>query len=75
MMQEFDFATGSGVDTVTGFQLGTDLLVFHVADLTQFTDLTISGNASQTQVDFGTGTIFLLGVDIASFSASDVVFL
>ena len=75
MMQEFHFATGSGVDTVTDFQLGTDLLVFHVADLTQFADLTISGNASQTQVDFGTSTIFLLGVEIASFSASDVVFL
>ena len=74
---QFAFATGWGNDTVTGFDDGVDLIRFDSTaggGLDDFADLTISGDATQTLITFGTDSILISGLDRADFTAGDVTF-
>lgn len=73
----FAFATGWGADSITGFTDDGDVIRFDSTagvGLDDFTDLTITGNATQTLITFGTDTILLDGLDVALFTAADVQF-
>ncbi len=77
VLTQFVFSTGWGNDTVTGFEDGADTIRFDGtagAGLDEFTDVAISGNATQTLITFGADTILLSGLDIALFTAADVTF-
>ena len=45
-----------------------------IAGLEGFADLTLGGDATRTLITFGSDTILLEGLDVALFSAADVVF-
>lgn len=70
----FIFDAGWGDDTVNGFVDGSDLIELHATGATVFADLTVTGNSTQTQILFGANLILLSGLDLADFSAVDVVF-
>ena len=75
---DFVFGPDWGNDTITGFDGVVDDIVFSGTDaigLKEFSHLTISGNATETLVSFGTNSITLVGFDVANFNGGDVVFL
>lgn len=72
----FAFTAGWGDDTITNFHDTEDLLVFSGTvgvGLDQFADLVVTGDATFTLVTFGTESIRIEGLDIANFSAADVL--
>ena len=76
--QSFVFNTGWGIDTVENFNDGDDRIRFSgtaSAGLDAFGDLTVSGGAGFTQIDFGGNRITLTGFDVADFSSADVIFV
>jgi len=70
----FVFDAHWGDDSVTGFLDGIDRIDLHATGATVFADLTVSGDATQTLVQFGTDSFVLAGLDVANFTAADVVF-
>ena len=74
ILTTFVFDANWGLDTVTGFLDGTDLIEFHATGADQFADLTVTGDALHTLIHFGLNRITLDGIDVANFTASDVLF-
>jgi len=69
----FVFAPGGGDDRITDFQPGEDRIRLTGAGL-GFDDLSITSAPGGAEVDYGSGTILLDGVDPAELSASDFLF-
>lgn len=69
----FDAAWGD--DSISGFNDGTDLLRFQSTGATQFSDLTVSGGVDFTDISFGADSIRIDGLNVADFSAADVIFI
>lgn len=73
----FVFSSLWGSDTVSGFDDGIDVIVFDAtaaAGLDSFDDLTVTGDATQSILTFGSDSITLTGVNIADFTNADVIF-
>jgi len=82
--EDFIFDLGWGHDTITNFDLsgvtarGFDRIQFRGtvgAGLDDITDLTITGDALHTVLAFGTDSITILGLDVASFTATNLSFV
>ncbi|MBU1213177.1 MAG: VCBS domain-containing protein [Alphaproteobacteria bacterium] len=76
-IDSFIFLGSDGDDTITDFTIGEDVLVFEdtvgvfsLADVVLSND--INGNAV---VDYGTGTITLLGIDSADLTDSEISYI
>lgn len=63
-----------GDDSLTGFLDGVDLIEFHAAGATTFADLTVSGDATQTLIAFGSDSLLISGLNVADLTAADVLF-
>lgn len=70
----FVFDAAWGDDSISNFNDGVDLIVLHATGATSFADLTVSGGADFTDVSFGLDSIHIAGLDVANFSAADVIF-
>jgi Ca2+-binding RTX toxin-like protein len=69
----FVFAPQDGHDRITDFTPGEDLIRL-TAGVSGLWDLTLSATANGTLIDYGTGTIELLGLWPASLEAGDFLF-
>ena len=70
----FVFGTNSGHDTITDFEIGTDLIVLRHLD--DFDDVApeISDSADGAKIDFGATSITLTGINAADLGADDFLF-
>ena len=85
MPEHFIFDAGWGHDVIHNFELTSvfyplfqDKLQFRGTagvGLDSFADLTITGDATHTLVTFGSDSIDLIGVNVASFTATNVEFI
>lgn len=69
---QFDAAWGD--DTINNFNDGSDLIALRATGATSFADLTVSGGVNFTDISFGLDSIHVAGLDVANFSAADVIF-
>lgn len=69
---QFDAAWGD--DTISNFNDGIDLIALRATGASNFADLTVSGGVSFTDISFGLDSIHIAGLDVANFSAGDVIF-
>jgi Ca2+-binding RTX toxin-like protein len=65
---------GGGRDIVAGFQDGLDRIDLSGTGLGSFAALRVSGGANAV-IDYGTGSLVLLGIGAAQIDASDFVFV
>ncbi|NVO23987.1 calcium-binding protein [Donghicola mangrovi] len=70
----FVFEDADGDDTITDFEIGTDLLYIDAGDETAFDELTVTAAGSDAVVDYSGGSITLTGVDAALLDADSFVF-
>ena len=73
----FIFDLGHGMDTITDFRNGQDLIDISAFGLTDFDDLAFAPDADGVAIDLadhGGGTILLEGFDIANLDATDFLF-
>ncbi|WP_305851964.1 calcium-binding protein, partial [Ruegeria sp. HKCCD8929] len=71
---EFVFGDGFGLDQITDFADGSDMIRIDITGLT-FADLSISDNAGDAEVDIaGHGKITLSGVDASLLTEDDFLF-
>lgn len=72
----FSFLLGFGMDVITDFQNGMDVLLFDSSlGVTDFSQLNISNAGGNAQITFASGDfIVLLGVNASQLDASDVAF-
>ena len=73
----FIFDTGHGMDTITDFRNGQDLIDISAFGLPGFDDLAFASDADGVAIDLaahGGGTILLEGFDIANVDATDFLF-
>ena len=73
----FIFAAGHGMDTITDFRNGQDLIDISALGLPGFDDLAFVSDADGVAIDLadhGGGTILLEGFDIANLDATDFLF-
>ena len=73
----FVFDSGHGMDTITDFRNGTDLIDIRAFGLPGFDDLSFASDADGVTIDLtdnGGGTILLEGFDIANLDATDFLF-
>ena len=73
----FVFSPGHGMDTITGFRNGQDLIDIGAFGLSDLDDLALASVADGVAVDLaahGGGTILLEGFDIANLDATDFLF-
>lgn len=69
----FMFRNGDGADVVTDFTVNEDRL--HLSAIgTDFDALTITERGDNTLIDYGTGSIVLLGVEASDLDAHDFLF-
>jgi T5SS/PEP-CTERM-associated repeat protein len=71
----FQFRANHGVDRIFDFQDGTDVIEFNINSVNDISDLTLTNVFSGVDIDYGTGTIRVIGLDDTDFSAADFVFL
>lgn len=70
----FQFDVAWGDDRINNFNDGIDLIALRATGATSFADLTVSGGADFTDISFGLDSIHIAGLDVANFSAADVIF-
>ena len=71
----FFFDTGDGHDIITDFGLeGRDRIDFKAAGITDISELTISQIGGDTRIEYGTDSVLLQGVDMATINRFDFVF-
>lgn len=71
----FAFRANHGSDRIFDFEDGTDLIEFDINSLNDIGDLTLTNVFAGVDIDYGTGTIRVLGLDDTDFSNADFVFL
>jgi len=71
----FQFRANHGVDRIFDFEDGTDLIGFNINSVNDISDLTLTNVFAGVDIDYGTGTIRVLGFDDADFSSDDFVFV
>lgn len=69
------FANHGAFDRIFDFEDGSDVIEFNIATLNDFGDLTLTATFMGVDIDYGFGTIRVLGTRVADFSESDFVFL
>lgn len=72
----FQFRANHGTnDRIFDFEDGTDLIEFNINGINSITDLTLTDVFAGVDIDYGSGTIRVLGLDEADFTNADFVFL
>ena len=72
----FYFDSNDGVDTITDFEDGSDLIILQsIPGITGFGDLAISSVGNDVHVDYLTGTIILQDTAIGQIDATDFNFV
>lgn len=69
----FIFEAGFGTDKISDFDTNGDILDFSALGIT-LSDLTLSSVGNNTLVEYGSDSVFLVGVDMATLDASDFGF-
>jgi len=70
----FEFRANHGVDRIFDFEDGTDLIEFNINSVNDIGDLTFNNVFAGVDIDYGTGTIRVLGLTDTDFSIADFVF-
>ena len=71
----FRFENGFGTDTITDFEIGSDVIdLFEISLIGGFDALTITDSADGAVIDTGEGVLILNGVAAADLSESDFIF-
>jgi len=71
----FQFRANHGEDRIFDFEDGTDIIEFDINSVTDISDLTLTNVFAGVDIDYGTGTIRVLGFDDTDFSNADFVFV
>ncbi|KAB7609848.1 calcium-binding protein, partial [Amylibacter sp. SFDW26] len=70
----FIFESGDGSDTIIGFEDGSDMI--HMNGGIEYSDLTISNNSGNTQIDYASGSsIIILGINSSNITEDDFIFI
>ena len=71
----FQFRANHGVDRIFDFEDGTDVIEFNINSVNDISDLTLTNVFAGVDIDYGTGTVRVLGLDDTDFSSADFVFI
>ena len=72
----FQFRANHGaLDRIFDFQSGTDLIEFRIAGINDISDVTLTNVFNGTDIDYGSGTIRVIGSSVTDLTSADFVFL
>jgi serralysin len=74
LREVFVFAPGDGQDTITGFNDGTDRILFAAGGPQSMADLVIVEGPTGAEITYGSDRVILTGLAPADLSAADFVF-
>ena len=71
----FQFRANHGNDRIFDFEDGTDVIEFNIGSVNDISDLTLTNVFAGVDIDYGTGSVRVLGLDASELSSADFVFL
>lgn len=72
----FQFRANHGtLDRIYDFEDGSDIIEFNIAGIDGISDLTLTNVFSGVDIDYGTGTVRVVGLSDTDFSSADFAFI
>ena len=70
----FEFRANHGSDRIFDFEDGIDVIEFDINSVSSINDLTLTNVFAGVDIDYGTGTIRVIGLSDSDFSSVDFIF-